>query len=757
LTQTWLIIYPDGGNISRFDTRIRMNQSMKQLLQNMRDGKTQVVEVPAPQPRRGTVLVQVATSLVSAGTERMVVEFAGKSLIGKAQSRPDLVRQVVDKARREGIVTTLESAFNRLDQPMVLGYSTAGTVIAVGEGLSDIHVNDRVACAGGGYAVHAEYNVIPKNLFTLIPENVDFESAAFTTLGAIALQGFRLAQPQLGDRVAVVGLGLLGLLTVGIAKAAGCRVFGVDLDAKRVALAGQMGANAAVSRPDGEESGRAFTDGYGFDSVFICADTKSNDPIELAGTLARDRGQVVAIGAVGLDIPRKIYYEKELHVQISRSYGPGRYDSSYEEQGLDYPYGYVRWTEGRNLAAFMELLASGRLDVHPLITHRFEIDQAAEAYELITGKQTEPFLGVLLTYPQTPAAPVKKVELQHSISTAQPLKGDPGLGILGAGNYASAVFLPNVQKVGGVKKISVATASGVSARHAAQRYGFQFASSSEEELLNDPKIQVVAILTRHQHHARQVLTALDKGKNVFCEKPLAIAPAELDEIESLLAGFSEQSPRLTVGFNRRFAPFSRELQKFLQNRSEPMSVYYRVNAGFLPVSHWLHDPQQGGGRIIGEGCHFIDYLTWLIGQPPVSVQAVALPDGGRYHEDNVQLTFTFPDGSLGTLAYLANGDKAFAKERIEVFSGGRVAVLDDFRTLSLVHNGRRTLMQSRLAQDKGHRACWESFLAAVREMKAPPIPYSDLVDVTRASFAAVESLRTGTAQAISAANSLRDR
>ena len=752
LTRTWLIIYPDAATIAEFNTPIRKNQSMKQLLQNMRDGKTQVVDVPVPQPRRGTVLVQVATSLVSAGTERMVVEFAGKSLIGKAQSRPDLVRQVVDKARREGIVTTLESAFNRLDQPMVLGYSTAGTVIAVGEGISDIHVNDRVACAGGGYAVHAEYNIIPRNLLALIPENVDFESAAFTTLGAIALQGFRLAQPQLGDRVAVIGLGLLGLLTVGIAKAAGCRVFGIDLDAKRVALAGQMGADAAVTRPDGEESGRAFTNGLGFDSVFICADTKSNDPIELAGTLARDRGQVVAVGAVGLDIPRKIYYEKELHVQISRSYGPGRYDSSYEEQGLDYPYGYVRWTEGRNLAAFVELLASGRLDVHPLITHRFGIDQAAQAYELITGKQTEPFLGVLLTYPQVASAPVNKVELPNTNSPAQPLKGDPGLGILGAGNYATAVFLPNVQKVGGVQKVSVATASGVSARHAAQRYGFQFASSSEEELLNDPNIQVIAILTRHQHHARQVLAALDKGKHVFCEKPLAITPADLDEIESVLAGLNDQSPRMTVGFNRRFAPFSHELQHFLQNRSEPMSIHYRVNAGFLPATHWLHDPQQGGGRIIGEGCHFIDYLTWLVGQPPTTVQAAGLPDGGRYHEDNIQLTFTFPDGSLGTLVYLANGDKAFTKERIEVFSGGHVAVLDDFRTLTLVHNGRRTLMQSRLSQDKGHRACWESFLAAVRGMKAPPIPYDDLVAVTRASFAAVESLRTGSAQAILASN-----
>ncbi len=724
---------------------------MKQLLQNMRDGKAQVVEVPVPQARRGAALVQVASSLVSAGTERMVVEFAEKSLIGKAQSRPDLVRQVLDKARREGIVTTLESAFNRLDQPMALGYSSAGTVVAVGEGLTGFQVGDRVACAGGGYAVHAEYNLVPQNLLTPIPENVDFESAAFTTLGAIALQGFRLAQPQLGDRVAVIGLGLLGLLTVGIAKAAGCRVFGIDLDPTRVELARQMGAEA-VRRPEAEDAGQTFTDGRGFDAVLICADTKSNDPIQLAGALARDHGQVVAVGAVGLEIPRKIYYEKELTVQVSRSYGPGRYDSSYEEQGHDYPFGYVRWTEGRNMAAFVELLASGQLDVHPLITHRYEIDQAAETYELITGKQRQPFLGVLIHYPQTVQAPAQRIELAQPSVSAQPIKGEPGLGILGAGNYATAVFLPIVQKTGGVRRVCIATASGVSARHAAQRYGFRSASSSETEILEDPDIQIVAILTRHHLHARQIMAALAKGKHVFCEKPLAITPAEVDEIEARLAGMDENSPRLMVGFNRRFAPFSRQLQRFFDGRSQPMAIHYRVNAGFLPASHWTQDPLQGGGRIVGEGCHFIDYLTWLVGQPPVSVQASGLPDGGRYHEDNVQLTFTFPDGSLGTLAYLANGDKAFPKERVEVFSGGRVAVLDDFRTLELVRNGRRTVMQSRLSQDKGHRAGWEAFLEAVRAMKAPPIPYSDILSVTRASFAAVEALHSGNTQSIQAPN-----
>ena len=414
---------------------------MKQLLQNMRDGKALVAEVPAPAVRRGTALVATAASLVSAGTERMVVEFAEKSLVGKARSRPDLLRQVLDKARREGLLPTLQAAFNRLDQPMALGYSSAGTILAVGEGLQGFQVGDRVACAGGGYAVHAEYAVVPQNLLAKLPDNVDFESAAFTTLGAIALHGFRLAHPQVDERVAVIGLGLLGLLAAGIARAAGCAVFGVDLSPQRVELARRMGVEA-VLRADAENAATAYTSARGFDVVLICADARSNDPIELAGLLARDRGQVVAIGAVGLNIPRTLYYNKEINFQVSRSYGPGRYDPDYEERGQDYPAGYVRWTEGRNLEAIVDLLAMGRLDVTPLISHRFPIQQAAEAYQLITGKLNQPFLGVLLTYPQDNAAvPARRVDLAAR-APAVALTGEPVLGVLGAGNYASAVFLP---------------------------------------------------------------------------------------------------------------------------------------------------------------------------------------------------------------------------------------------------------------------------------------------------------------------------
>jgi predicted dehydrogenase/threonine dehydrogenase-like Zn-dependent dehydrogenase len=622
---------------------------------------------------------------------------------------------------------------------MALGYSSAGTIVALGRGMEGFQVGDRVACAGGNYAVHAEYAVVPRNLLAHLPTQVDFESAAFTTLGAIALHGFRLAQPQLGERVAIIGMGLLGLLSAGIASAAGCHVFGVDLSQQRVALANSLGYET-TTRPQAESAGRAFSRGQGFDVVLICADARSNDPIELAGALARDRGRVTAVGAVGLTIPRKVYFEKELTFQVSRSYGPGRYDTTYEEQGRDYPIGYVRWTEGRNLEAFVDLLGSGRLDVHPLISHRFPIDEASQAYELITGKRQEPFLGVLLQYPNTTGeeVPDSQVHLPSNDKTPLALIDTPVLGVLGAGNYATAVFLPAVQKVGGVRKAVVATASGLSAKHASQRFGFETASSAEDAVLNSPDVNVVAILTRHQHHARQALAALRSGKHVYCEKPLAIYREELEEISTALR--EENLPLLMVGFNRRFAPLAKQLHEFLVDRRAPFAAHYRVNAGFIPLNHWTHDPAQGGGRIIGEGCHFVDFLCFLAGGSPVSVSARALPDNGQYRQDNALITLTYADGSIGTIAYLANGDKSVSKERVEVFCGGKVAILDDFRRLEMIHDGKRSVAQLRLGQDKGHKASWAAFLEAVKRGSPPPIPYEQLFGVTEATFQAVEAV-----------------
>lgn len=718
---------------------------MKQILQNIKTGKTTVAEVPVPSLGLGAALVQNAYSLVSAGTERMLVSFGKQNLIGKARSRPDLVREVLNKAHREGLITTLDAAKNKLDQPMALGYSSAGIIIDTGAELTGFKAGDRVACGGGGYAVHAEYVAVPRNLLVPVPAGVDLEQAAFATVGAIAMQGFRLAEVQVGAKVGVIGLGLLGLLSVGIAQAAGCQVLGVDLDPERVSLAYKMGAKQAVARDQALQAADVFSLGKGLDAVLICADTSDNDPVELAGEVARDRAHVIAVGAVGMQVPRKLYYEKELTLTVSRSYGPGRYDPNYEEKGQDYPLGYVRWTEARNMEAFLGLLDEGKLNVSPLITHRVPIEEGKHAYELITGKQ--PYLGVLITYPDQPA--ILKSRIPNLAAETTKIKSSEmlALGALGAGNFALSTFLPAVKKVGGIAPIGVVSASGVGAYDAANRFGFGYSSSDSSALLDDPTINLIAILTRHNLHSQLIIDALRAGKHVYCEKPLAINPDQLAEIINVLK--IENLPLLTVGFNRRFAPLATELKTFIDVRHEPLYAHYRVNANRLPAEHWLIDPTIGGGRIIGEGCHFIDFLTYLVGENPVEVTAQGLPDGGMYSEDNVMMTFRFPDGSLGVVSYLANGDKSFPKEYLEVFSGGRIAVLHDWRKLELVAKNKRSTKHHLLKQDKGHQQAWKAFLTAVTGEKDPPIPYTQLVGVAQASFAAVESLRSGKPVSIS--------
>lgn len=708
---------------------------MKQLLQNIKTGQASVEDIPIPTPREGQALVKVSASLVSAGTERMVVEFAEKSLVGKARSRPDLVKQVLDKAKREGVVPTVQAAFNRLDQPMALGYSTAGTIVALGKNMQGFKVGQRVACAGGGYATHAEYNIVPKNLLTPLPKNVDFESAAFTTLGAIALHGFRLAEPQLGENVAVIGLGLLGLLTVQIASAAGCNVLGIDIDPKRVKLASSLNVQA-VPRKQAESASAAFTANRGFDSVIICADTSSNDPVELAGAIARDRAKVVATGAVGLNFPRKIYYGKEISFINSRSYGPGRYDANYEENGQDYPIGYVRWTEGRNFQAVVDLMASGKLNVEPLISHRFDIADGVKAYEVITGKKKESFLGVLLKYPDSEWK-VESRSIQFPLSTIQK-STSLKLGVLGAGLFANSTLLPILKANKDFELVGIASSGGLHAQHSGKKFGFQYATSSEDEIINDPKINTVAILTRHDSHADLAVKALKAGKHVFVEKPLAVDSRRLAVVSKQL----KTSPKslLTVGFNRRFAPLIQTLKSQIADRNEPLHAHYRVNAGFIQSNHWTQDPAVGGGRIVGEACHFIDVLTFLVGAPPIAVTAHALPNNGKYSEDNVSMTFTFPDGSIGVVDYLANGDKSVPKERLEVFCEGMVAVLDDYVSLVTVKDGRKKVESG--AQDKGWKGEMAAFAEAIKSGGEAPIPYEQLIGVTKSTFAAVESIRS---------------
>jgi predicted dehydrogenase len=708
---------------------------MKQLLQNIKTGKSTIEDVLVPTPRDGQALVKVEASLVSAGTERMIVEFAEKSLVGKARSRPDLVKQVIDKARREGLVNTAQAAFNRLDQPMALGYSSAGTIVALGKGMQGFKVGQRVACAGGGFAVHAEYNVVPRNLLTPLPKNVDFESGAFTTLGAIALHGFRLAEPQIGENVAIIGVGLLGLLAAQIASAAGCNVLGIDIDPARLALASSLGLQA-VSRAQAVDSAQAITSNRGFDVILICADTSSNDPVELAGIIARDRARVVATGAVGLTIPRKIYYEKEISFINSRSYGPGRYDINYEENGQDYPLGYVRWTEGRNFESVVDLMSSGKLKVEPLITHRFPIEQGIKAYEVITGKTKEKFLGVLLAYPEGKTKEERKIVFPSIVNRQSEIVN---LGVLGAGLFANSVLLPAIKKAGDINLVGIASSGGLHAQHSGKKFGFQYATSNDDEIINDPNINTVAILTRHDSHADLVVKALKAGKHVFVEKPLAINSSQLSAISKQLKANSQSL--LLTGFNRRFAPLAGQLKSSIVNRQSSMYVHYRINAGYIPLNHWTQDPDLGGGRIIGEACHFIDFITFLVGAPPVSVTAHALPDNGKYRDDNVSMTFTFPDGSIGVVDYLANGDKSFPKERVEVFCGGQVAVLDDFVSLQIVSDGKKK--GERGAQDKGWVNEWKAFVKSIREGGEPPIPYEQLIGVTKSTFAAVESLRTG--------------
>jgi len=722
---------------------------MRQLLQNINTGKSIVVEVPAPRPGPGEVLVRVGASLVSAGTERMVVEFAEKNIVQKAVARPDLVRQVLDKASREGILSTISSVQNRLDTDMALGYSNAGEVLEVGAAVSEFKVGDRVACAGGGYAVHAEVVRVPRNLVAKIPRStspraeIAFEEAAFTTVGAVGLQGLRLAKLQLGETVAVVGLGLIGLLVVQLARAAGCIVIGMDIDQKRCRLAEQLGCIATTSdAKQMRNTVAAATTGTGADAVVIAASTKSNEPINLAGDIARDRGRVVAVGAVGLEIPRKTYYEKELSVYVSRSYGPGRYDPEYEQYGHDYPIGYVRWTENRNMEAFLQLLADGRINVRELITHRFPIEQASQAYDLISAKTGESFIGVVITYPHVPS------DSRHVNLRPEPVVGTVSvakvtLGVVGAGNFASAVLLPVLKEIPNLELVGIATASGVSARAAGKRYGFGYCSSEYQEIIRDPNINAIVIATRHHLHAQQVVAALEAGRHVFCEKPLCVSEQELGEIQSVYqrVRLDAAKPLLMVGYNRRFAPLATQMRDFFGDTQEPLMMHYRVNAGFLPSTHWTQLKEEGAGRIIGEVCHFIDFLVWLSGRKVTSVYATVLPNAGKYSDDNLAATLEFADGAVGTITYVANGDKSFPKERIEVFGNGAVATLDDFRVLTTVQAGRTRTLRSLLRQDKGHSREWTEFVNAISSGNRSPIEFGELVNVSQACFRMLDSLR----------------
>jgi polar amino acid transport system substrate-binding protein len=707
---------------------------LKQILQNLKTGTVSVTDVPAPLVRPGFVIVRTAASLISAGTERMTVETGQKSLMGRALDQPALVKQVLQKARTEGVMNTIDAVRAKLGSLIALGYSAAGTVTEVGEGVTEFHPGDRVACAGVGYASHAEVLAVPKNLCVRLPEAVSFDRAAFSTLGAIALQGVRLTEPTLGESVVVIGLGLIGQLAVQLLKANGCRVFGIDLDSEKIALAQTLGADAGCAS-DGEAKSRVleWSRGRGADAVLITAATSSNQPVELAGDISRAKGRVVVVGAVGLNIPRQTFYLRELTFRISMSYGPGRYDPEYEERGHDYPFGYVRWTEGRNIEAFLDLVAEDRVKVEPLITHRFKASESEAAYNLITG--SEPYMGVVLQYD---AGRELEQRIPLGTKTATPAAA-VRVGLIGAGGYAKGMLLPNF-KAAGAEFQSIATASGVTARSVGEQHGFRFCVSSAADVINDDGANLIVIATRHDVHASLAQQSLERGRHVFVEKPLALND---EELAGVLAAAQGSPAQLMVGFNRRFSPFARSARELFSDRT-PLSINYRVNGGRIPPGHWAHDPKIGGGRIVGEVCHFIDFIQFVTGSLTTRVYAEAISSDNSevINDDSVFITLRLANGSNASIAYLAEGDRGLPKERIEIFGGGKSFVIDDFRTAGAWQNGRETKTKLR-EQDKGQKDEVRAVCAMVRDGTPSPIALEDLAATTRATFRVLESLRTG--------------
>lgn len=706
---------------------------MIQVVQEVRTGKTGVREIPDPIALPGHVVVANVASLVSAGTERYVVELARKSLLGKARERPDHVRRVLQKVKQEGLLPTASQVFAKLDEPMPLGYSSAGVVLECGRGVQDLEPGDRVATAGP----HAGVVAIGRNLCARIPDGVGFEQAAYTSVAAIGLEGVRLARPTLGERVLVIGLGLIGQICVCLLKAHGCKVFGTDVDATRLELARDLGADA-VGLGSPSEAVAAFTDARGVDAVVITAATASNGPIEFAAASCRPRGRIVLVGVAGLTLPREPFFKKELEFTVSASLGPGRWDPTYEEKGIDYPLGHVRWTAQRNMEAVLDTIAAGRLPVERLTTHRYPIERAAEAYDLITAKQ-EPFLGVLLEYPEAPERPRRRMALEAKSAPA----GALGVSMIGAGNFARLVMTPILAKLGErVAWRGMCTARGMTAEHSGRKLGFAFATTDAAEIWNDAETSAVFIATRHDLHAEMVVAALRAGKRVFVEKPLCIRPEELAEIAKCVEELGDRCPLLMVGFNRRFAPATRELRAHFDGAA-PLSVSYRFSPGALPASSWPQDEEVGGGRIVGEACHAIDTCSAIVDSPPVRVFAESVGNVGGVEttDDRVFITIRHENGSISNVSYQAGGDRAASNERIEVHGGGRTGVLESWDALELWRGG--SVRRVRAGKNKGHAAEIEAFVTACADGGAWPIPWPQLYGTTWASLAAVLSLRDG--------------
>ncbi len=702
---------------------------MKQVLQSLKDGQIELANVPCPNLGRSSLLIRTSRSLISAGTERMLVDFGKANLVEKARQQPDKVRMALDKAKTDGLMSTIEAVRSRLDEPLSLGYCNVGHVLEAGPAITDLQPGDRVASNGK----HAEVVNVPRNLCAKVPEGVSDEKAVFTVIGSIALQSLRLVQPTLGELVVVSGLGLVGLMAVQLLRINGCQVLGIDLNPERLALAKQFGAEVVdlSAKEDPIAAAQALSNGQGVDAVIVAAATKSSEPIHQAAQMCRKRGRIVLVGATGLKLSRADFYEKELTFQVSCSYGPGRYDTSYEQIGLDYPIGFVRWTEQRNFEAVLHLMAEGRLDVTPLISHRYAIDEAQRAYEIVSGSQ--PSLGILLEY-KTPEEMLDSA-LLHPIVSLSSLETraspNPTISFIGAGNHAKRVLIP-AMKEAGARLRHVASSSGVSGLMAGRNFGFTEATTDPERIFEDPDVDAVVIATRHDSHAGYVLKALEADKHVFVEKPLCLTLDELAEIEAAYEKMVEaQSPPLVmVGFNRRFAPHVEKMKYLLDSVKEPKSFVVTVNAGQVPAGHWTQDYEIGGGRLIGEACHFVDLIRYLADSPITTFERSSLSSAT---DDTFTLQLAFADGSVGSVHYFANGSRSFPKERLEVFTSGRVLQLDNFRHLRGYGwpGFRRTSLRR---QDKGHQACAAAFVQAINSGGPAPISFDELREVSRVTI-----------------------
>lgn len=692
---------------------------MKKVIQNLNSGSTTLVETPVPQCGANQLLIETRTSLISIGTERMLVEFGRGNLLDKVRQQPDKVKDVVQKVRADGLASTYEAVQAKLDQPIALGYCNAGVVREVGSKVYGFAIGDRVISNGS----HAEFVTVPSNLCAKIPENVTDEQASFTVAASIGLQGVRLAQPSLGEYFVVIGLGLIGLLSVQLLRANGCKVLGIDFDPVKCDLARQFGAEALAIGADSDPVAVAqqFSAGNGVDGVIITASTKSSEPMTQAARMCRKRGRVILVGVIGGEWNRSDFYEKEISFQVSCSYGPGRYEQAYEEQGLDYPIGFVRWTEQRNFCAVLQLMSDGSVNPSALISHRFDFADSEHAYDHLTDNGA---MGIVLSYPS------REKTLRRNIPLAV-LELDPSepiIAVLGAGNFTSRTLLP-ILKNSGAQLHTLVSESGLSGTHSGNKFGFGYSSTDSLETINNPAINTVFITTQHNNHAELVVQALQANKHVFVEKPLAISHSQLDAVEHALKT-SAKDKLLMVGFNRRFSPFIADITTCLRATNEPLAMIMTVNAGEIPASHWTQDPELGGGRIIGEACHFIDLLRHLAGSPIESAQAHYLDSSCQ---DTASIQLTFANGSIGTVHYFANGHKSLPKEKLEIFSNGKVIEIDNFRTMKT--HGWSGLKSRKLhRQDKGHKDEILSFLNAIKHGKSAPIAHEELLEVTRQSI-----------------------